>query len=106
MCSPQPGLRVFRSIVLPDLEIEKWRMVSFALAHSCNRLSSGDALARGHGRSDDVAVERENAIAVIEDDQVSVSLKPLRKKNCSLKHRMDRSAGGRSDFQPVIHRVG
>ena len=43
---------------------------------------------------------------MVEDDQVTVSLEPLRKKNCSLEHGTDRSARNRFDFQAVIDREG
>src|SRR6478609_7784611 len=41
--SPQPLLRIFGAIVLPDLEIEIGRRRLFALCRSCNRLARRDA---------------------------------------------------------------
>src|SRR5205814_1827276 len=73
-------------IVLPDLEVKIARLCLFRLAHPCNRLSSPDAVANRHRGRLEVSVERNDAIAVIKNDQVTVSLEPLRKQNCSSKY--------------------
>src|SRR5688572_2872522 len=88
--SPQPFLRILGLIVLSDLEVKIARLQVLTLADSCNRLSSGDAISDRDGRRGKVAVEGENAVAVVENDQVSVSFEPLGKQNCSLENRLDR----------------
>src|SRR3954469_20969162 len=78
LCSlPQPFLRIFRLVVLPDLEVEVAGMRILRFADTCKRLSSVDAVADGHGGRFEIAVKRENAIAVIENHQIAVPLEPL-----------------------------
>src|SRR6478672_10748005 len=89
LISPQPFLRIDGMIILPDLEIQIARSGIFALANACNRLSSAGPIAHRDERRRDVAVERENAISVVENDQVTVPFEPLREENCSLKHGAD-----------------
>ena len=43
-------------------------------------------------------------MTVVEHDQISISLEPLRKKNCSLEDRMHVSAGRGGDFDTVVCR--
>src|SRR5438067_2870209 len=100
--SPQPLLRIFGAIVLPDLEIEIGRRRLFALCRSCNRLARRDAVARRDGSRLQVAIQREDPMAVIENDQVAISLEPLRKKNCSTEYCPNRSPCGCFDFDSVV----
>src|SRR5438270_1344604 len=102
--SPQPFLRIFGAIVLPDLEIEIGRRRLFALCRSCNRLARCDAVARCHGSRLQVAIERKHPVAVIENDQIAISLEPLRKKNCSTEYCTNRSTCGCFDFDSVVGR--
>src|ERR1051326_3183051 len=104
--SPQPLLRIFGAIVLPDLEIEIGRRRLFALCRSCNRLARCDAVARRHGSRLQVAIQRKHPMAVIENDQVAISLEPLRKKNCSTEYCTNRGPGGCFDFDSVVGREG
>src|SRR5437763_5584528 len=75
----QPFLRIFRAIVVADLEVEVAGLRALALADPCNRLPRRHPIAYRHRRRLDIAVEREDAIAVVQNDQVSVSLEPLGK---------------------------
>src|SRR5947209_6619480 len=104
--SPQPLLRIFGAIVLPDLEIEIGRRRLFALCRSCNRLARRDAVSRRDRGRFQVAIKRKDSMAVIENDQVAISLEPLRKKNCSTEYCTNRRPGGCFDFDSVVGREG
>src|SRR5206468_12198861 len=87
-------------------EVEVAELRILRLAYPCNGLSSNEAVAGSDRGRLQVSVERYDVIPVIHDDQITVSLEPLRKQNCSTKHGMDFRSGLGRDLHTVVECYG
>src|SRR5471032_1259841 len=76
--SPQPQGRVHGRPRVADLEIEALDLVFRRLAEDPHPVADRDALAACDRARHETAVEREHAVAMVHDNEVSVALEPLR----------------------------
>src|SRR5664279_2013275 len=75
--SAKPQSRVYRRPRVPDLEVEARDLVLRRLAQGADPVADRDPLAAGDRPRREPAVKRKDAVAVVRDDEVSITLEPL-----------------------------
>src|SRR5512139_1945412 len=98
---PEPLYRIDRLRVDAEFEVQGRRAVRSA-ADRAQGLAGLDASPLGHGERREVAVQRELAVAVVEDHELTVAREDVREGDPAAMHRGRPRVAGGGDLDPVL----